>query len=261
LSDPSRVDPLTGAATTPPATRTGRAESGASGSRQRAQEVAGQVADQARERGQEVAGQVADQARERGQEVAQQARGSLRQQVDQRSTQAGEQVGAQADDIRSVAQQLRSQEKERPAKLAEQTADRLDRVGGYLREADGDRILDDVEAFARRNPSAIMFGGLALGLMASRFLQASSRNRYGARGYQGAAQWRTPGAGTIDTTRGGAGTPLTGAYEPGPGLGVPADVAQEPVSGAPTTAPDVPPDVDPVDRPSRPPAGPGTGSR
>jgi gas vesicle protein len=126
---------------------------------------------------QEKVQQVAGQAQEKAQEAAGQAKGQLRSQVDQRSTQAGEQVSSTASDMRSVAEQLREQGKEQPAKLAEQAAQRAERVGGYLKESDADRILHDIEDFGRRQPLAIMFGGLALGFMASRFLKASSQNR------------------------------------------------------------------------------------
>src|SRR5215207_528421 len=103
---------------------------------------------QTQEKVQEAAGQ----AREKAQEGAERAREGLRGQLDQRSTQAGQQVGTHAEDIRSVAQQLREQGKEGPAKLAEQAADRTQRLGGWLEEADGDQLLGDVEDFARRNP-------------------------------------------------------------------------------------------------------------
>jgi gas vesicle protein len=127
---------------------------------------------------QEKAQQVAGQAQEKVQEAAGQAKGQLRTQVDQRSTQAGEQISTQASDIRTVAQQLREQGKDQPAKIAEQAADRVERVGGYLKQSDADRILSDIEDFGRRQPLAILFGGLALGFAASRVLKASSQQRY-----------------------------------------------------------------------------------
>jgi hypothetical protein len=123
----------------------------------------------------------ATQAKEKAQETAQQAagaaRGRVREQVDQRSTDAGQKVSGTASDAREIAQQLRQQGKEQPAKLAEQAADRAERLGDYLQRSDADRILQDVEDFGRRQPMAVMFGGLALGFAASRFLKASSQRR------------------------------------------------------------------------------------
>jgi hypothetical protein len=135
--------------------------------------------------GQSTTGQVKDQVRERAQ-LAQdktrgalgQARGRLGDQVDQRSTEAGERIAGTAGDVRSIAQELRGQGKDTPANLAEQLAGQADRVGDYLKGASGDRILRDVEDFARRQPMLVAAAGLALGFAASRFLKASSSHRY-----------------------------------------------------------------------------------
>jgi hypothetical protein len=51
-------------------------------------------------------------------------------------------------------------------------------VGQWLESSDGDKLVRDVEGFARRNPWAVAAGGLVLGLTASRFLKASSSERY-----------------------------------------------------------------------------------
>jgi hypothetical protein len=64
--------------------------------------------------------------------------------------------------------------------VAEQLADRAESFGSYLRHANGERLLADVEAFARRQPWLVAAGGLALGFAASRFLKASSSRRYQA---------------------------------------------------------------------------------
>jgi gas vesicle protein len=122
--------------------------------------------------------EVTDQAKEKAQEAAGEAKGRVREQVDQRSTEAGEKVSSTAGDLRSVSQQLREQGQEAPAKLAEQAAERTERLGSYLTESDADRILSDVEDYARKQPWAVVAGGLVLGFAASRFLKASSSQRY-----------------------------------------------------------------------------------
>ena len=83
-----------------------------------------------------------DQAQEKVQEAAGQAKDRLREQVDQRSTQAGERVSSAAGDARSVGEELRRQGKEQPARLADQAADRAERLGSYLQGADADRIIE-----------------------------------------------------------------------------------------------------------------------
>ena len=133
----------------------------------------------AKEKGaKEKAGEVAGQAQEKAGEAVGQAKGKLRDQVDQRSTDAGDRVSTTAADVRSVGEELRKQGKDQPARLADQAADRADRLGRYLTESDSDRILRDVEDFGRRQPWAVVAGGLALGFVGSRFLKASSRQRY-----------------------------------------------------------------------------------
>jgi hypothetical protein len=120
------------------------------------------------------------EAKDKVQEASGQAKGRVRDEVDRRSTEAGQRVSAAAGDARSVGEELRKQGKDRPAQLAEQMADRAERMGGYLERADADRILGDVEDFGRRQPWAVAAGAFAIGLVASRFLKASSRNRYQA---------------------------------------------------------------------------------
>jgi hypothetical protein len=127
-----------------------------------------------------------EQAKEKAQEGAQQAKRTVRDQVDQRSTEAGERVGTTAHDIRSVGEELRKQGKDQPAKLADQAAQRAESLGDYLKRSDGDTILRDVEEFGRRQPWAVVAGGIALGFAASRFLKASSSRRYEYRDDRGA---------------------------------------------------------------------------
>src|SRR5215213_8696450 len=147
--------------------------------------MGGSATDQAKDKDQQAAGQAQDkaqqaagQAQEKAQQAAGQAKGALRTQVDQRSTQAGERVSGFVSDVRSVGDQLREQGKDQPAKLADQAAERAERVADYLQQSDGEKILNDVEDLARRQPWLVIGGGLALGLAASRFLKASSSRRY-----------------------------------------------------------------------------------
>jgi len=133
----------------------------------------------------ESSGSTAQQAKDKAQETAQQAagqaKGRIRDQVDQRSTDAGQRVSTVAQDVRSVGDELRKQGKDQPAKLADQAAQRAESLGDYLTRSDGDTILSDLEDFGRRQPWAVIAGGLALGFAASRFLKASSSRRYQSR--------------------------------------------------------------------------------
>src|SRR3954470_19897063 len=129
---------------------------------------------EAQEKAQEVAGEAQEKARD----AAGKAQESVRQQADQRSTEAGEKVASTAQDLRSVGEELRKQGKDTPAKLADRAAEQTEKVGSYLKENGPDRMLEDVEDFGRQRPWAVLAGGAAVGILAARFLKASSRNRY-----------------------------------------------------------------------------------
>ncbi|WCB93479.1 hypothetical protein DSM104299_02192 [Baekduia alba] len=121
-----------------------------------------------------------EQVKDKAQQAAGQARDQVRTQIDQRSTDAGHKVSEQGSDLRAVGDQLREQGKDGPAKLADQAAHHVERAGGWLTESDADTILHDVEAAARKNPWAVVAGGVVLGFAASRLLKASSGDRYRA---------------------------------------------------------------------------------
>jgi len=129
---------------------------------------------EAQEKAQEVAGEAQEKARD----AAGKAQEGLRQQVDQRTSQAGEQVTGTAQDLRPVGEELRKQGKDTPAKLADRAAEQTEKVGSYMKEKGPDEMLHDVEDFGRQRPWAVLAGGLALGVVAARFLKASSRDRY-----------------------------------------------------------------------------------
>jgi hypothetical protein len=186
---------------------------------------------QAKDKAQEVAGQ----AQEKAQQAAGQAKYRIRGQIDDRSTQAGQQVSTHAQDLRSVGDSLREQGKDQPAKLADQAADRLERAGSWLTNSDADRILGDVEDFARKNPWAVMAGGIALGFAASRMLKASSTDRYQTRGGYNGGYGTTPRS--IPATTGGQ------------------ERFTRPASA--TTPATTPPPITPPTTPTTPAAGPG----
>ena len=133
-----------------------------------------------------------EQVKERVQDAAQQAKGQtreqLREQIDTRSTQAGEQVRSTAHAVRRASAQLREEGHETPAKVVDQVVDRAERLGTYLTEADGGRILRDVESFARRQPWLVVAGSAVAGFFASRFMKASSSRRYHEDGYVSPAE-------------------------------------------------------------------------
>ena len=206
----------------------GGGQSGSSKAEQ-AKETVQQTTQQAKETVQQTAEQATQQAREKAQEMRGQAAERLRQQVDERSTRTGSQLYSTADAVRRTGEQLRSGGEDVQANVADAVAERAQRLGDYLTGADADRILRDVENFARRQPWVTALGGAALGFFAARFMKASSSRRYesgdGARRYYAGELPPAPVAPTpIDyDVAGGAGM----------GYGVPPAPAylDEPVGG------------------------------
>ena len=122
--------------------------------------------------------QAGQQVQEKAGELKSQAGTRLREQVDERSSQAGEQVGAVSQALRSSGDQLRNEGHDMPAKVIDGAAQRVDRLGSYLRDSNSDRILSDVEGWARSRPWVAAAAGALVGFAASRFLKASSSRRY-----------------------------------------------------------------------------------
>jgi hypothetical protein len=180
----------------------------------------------ATEQAKQTAQQGAEQVKGAAQQGAQQARDRARDEVDRRSTDAGQQASATADAIRQASSHLREQGQDGPARLVEQAAGHVERAGSWLQESDGDRILNDVEDFARRQPLAVIAGGVAVGFALSRLLKASSRDRYDQRGSAQPPSRQLP-----RTTTAPAGAPADRSPMP------PIPTPTEPATGA--TAPGI----------------------
>jgi hypothetical protein len=143
-----------------------------------------------------------------------------------------------------VSEQLREQGSSTPAQIADQASQRVERLGNYLSESDPDKLLSDVEDFARRQPWIVLGAGVALGVTAARFLKASSRDRYqasstqhesnGSAGRDGAlaATNRPPASATTATER-------AAFTEPSTPLGTPGAAAPEEVGAGAGATPTV----------------------
>lgn len=110
-------------------------------------------------------------------EAVEQGRGAVQRQVGQRSAQLGDQIGATSHTIRRVAEQARIDGNDQQARLADEAAQRAERVSNYLAEVDPDRLMADAEDFARRQPWLVAGVGLIAGFALARSLKASSGRR------------------------------------------------------------------------------------
>ena len=117
--------------------------------------------------------QIAGKAREQAQAARSTVGTRVTEEVDKRSTTAGEQVTTFAQALRKTGQELEQQGQGKPSNLVNQAADRLEGLGAYLRDNDGDTIMSDLERFARQQPYVVAGVGALLGLAAARFLKAS----------------------------------------------------------------------------------------
>jgi ElaB/YqjD/DUF883 family membrane-anchored ribosome-binding protein len=131
-----------------------------------------------KDKGEELVSAAQQQITSTPHELSGEANFQIREQLDQRSTQAGEQLQSIGKTLQSGANQLRSEGKEMPARVVEEVARRADDVGGYLQSSEADRILGDIEGFARRRPWLTAGAGALAGLLASRFVKASGNRRY-----------------------------------------------------------------------------------
>jgi hypothetical protein len=126
----------------------------------------------------EAVGGAVEQAQEQVGQVRGQARQRLSEELSSRSSQAGEQVRDTGTALRETGRTLRQQGKTGAAKTLDHAAGQADRLASYLSDANGDRMLRDVERFARRQPWLFTLGGVVGGFLASRFLKASSEKRF-----------------------------------------------------------------------------------
>ena len=131
-----------------------------------------------KEKGAELASSAQEQVSAKAQELGEEAAFQVREQLDQRSTQAGVQVQATSMALQSGVEQLRADGLDVPAQVIELAAHRADELGGYLKSAQADQILDDLESFARRRPWVTAGLGVLAGFVASRFVKASAERRY-----------------------------------------------------------------------------------
>jgi ElaB/YqjD/DUF883 family membrane-anchored ribosome-binding protein len=135
------------------------------------------------DKGEDLVSSAQAQVTEKAHELGGQASFQIREQLDVRSSKAGEQVQSIGKVLQSGANQLRSEGKDTPARFIEEVARRADDFGGYLQSAQSERMLRDIEEFARRRPWVTAGVSALAGFLASRFVKASGDRRYeGAHG-------------------------------------------------------------------------------
>ena len=84
-----------------------------------------------------------------------------------------------ADSIRKIGENLRDADKQNTfaqttARYGETVARKIEGLSGYLENADFKDLKNDVEKFARRQPTLFVGGAFLLGVLAARFLKTSA---------------------------------------------------------------------------------------
>jgi hypothetical protein len=100
------------------------------------------------------------------------ARESVRSVLNEKQTATAADIGDFARALRSAARQI--ERNAAAARVAEQTADGLERLSGTLRGKDLNTLVRDIESFARQQPAVFLGAAVAAGFLAARFLKSSS---------------------------------------------------------------------------------------
>jgi hypothetical protein len=114
-----------------------------------------------------------------------------KQRIETTKRSAAEQIEQVANVISRAGSEL-GDGQPRLANYANQAADRVNAFATRLREGSIEDLLEDTRDLARRNPGLFILGGVALGIVVSRFLKSSSSNlnssedwEYGTETYAG----------------------------------------------------------------------------
>jgi hypothetical protein len=121
-----------------------------------------------REQIRQVRDQVVDQAKSTFRDARDRAGSSL----DDSRRQAADQIGNIAGAFHRTGEQLRNDNQERIAGLADSFAGQVEQVARYLREADFRTLGRDVERLARERPAVVFGAAFAVGVLAARFLKS-----------------------------------------------------------------------------------------
>jgi len=104
--------------------------------------------------------------------IQQQASSALSSQKDR----AADGIKSVIDAVRQTGESLR-EKNGTIAGYADSAASQLERFSTQLRDRDVSELMDEVSSFARRQPALFIGGGVALGLVAARFLKSSAPDR------------------------------------------------------------------------------------
>jgi hypothetical protein len=118
---------------------------------------------------------VTGKAQEKAGELADQARQQASSRLESGKELLVETLQTVAQAVRQTSQELRKQDQATVAGYAEGAAERVERFSSYLHNRDVGQLVDETERFTRQRPALVLGGASLVGLLAARFLKASSQ--------------------------------------------------------------------------------------
>jgi hypothetical protein len=104
-------------------------------------------------------------------------------------------LGSVADAVRQTGRQLRDKRQDAVADMVEGAAAQLERFSNHLKDRDLDELVEDAQRLARQQPALFIGTSFAAGLIAARFIKASSPSRGPRHG--GPGTWRDDVSGGV----------------------------------------------------------------
>jgi hypothetical protein len=131
---------------------------------------------------QQKASELKERVQQKAAELKDQAAHQAASRVDTQRETAAQGIGSIAQALRQTSRQMSDQDQLGMTSYIDQAADQVERLSSYLQSNDINRLVGDVERFARRQPAVFLGGMFLAGLLGARFLKSSSPNqgyRYG----------------------------------------------------------------------------------
>ena len=121
-----------------------------------------------------------EKVKEKGSELREQASERLRGELESRTETATDEMRSFAQTLRRTAADLRAEGSTGQSQIFDQVAAQVERVGGYLANAEQEKLRADAVEYGRRSvgfvrqqPWVVAPIGLGIGLVASRFRRGS----------------------------------------------------------------------------------------
>lgn len=115
---------------------------------------------------------LADVGKAEAKAIWEDTKASVRSALNEKQSSTAADIGELAGALRNAARGINQ---DRPvAHIAAHAADSLDRLSGTLRNKDFDRLMHEVQSFARSQPAVFLGMAVAAGFLATRFLKSSA---------------------------------------------------------------------------------------